>query len=293
MYIVYSWTREDAPPSHTYRYRKTPESFQLSHLTDVHRTWYQDAPTALGDNSQWRQENTPRPFFKQIIEIDTLLSQLTLSFPDIEKTYIQKQPYNIIICDQCHMKIFTPNAQRRWKDAALARKQNDLTWPSWLWWYIITIILCITTTITVIIITILSPKVAAPLLTQSDVVSRAASLDPSFSSSGSFLWSLEGSFLYYYHDNCSHWIHHSLHYCLHCFHFSRGLLEGAILKSMALKEGSGRWNDNWQPPDCMLIVKTMMMIIIVIIIIIIIFIVIRTDTWLTPEKMNIKAHLTG
>jgi len=38
----------------------------------------------------------------------------------------------------------------------------------------------------------------------------------------------------------------------------RGLLEGAILKSMALKEGSG-----------------------------------RTDTWLTPEKMNIKAHLTG
>ena len=100
-------------------------------------------------------------------------------------------------------------------------------------------------------------------------------------------------FPHYCHDNCSHWIHHSLHYCLHCFHFSRGLLEGAILKSMALKEGSGRWNDNWQPPDCMLIVKTMMMIIIVIIIIIIIFIVIRTDTWLTPEKMNIKAHLTG
>ena len=195
MYIVYSWTREDAPPSHTYRYRKTPESFQLSHLTDVQRTWYQDAPTALGDNSQWRQENTPRPFFKQINEIDTLLSQLTLSFPDIEKTYIQKQPYNIIICKQCHMKIFTPNPQRRWKDAALARKQNDLTWPSWLWWYIITIILCITITITVIIITILPPKVAAPLLTQSDVVSRAASLDPSFSSSGSFLWSLEGSFL--------------------------------------------------------------------------------------------------
>jgi len=38
----------------------------------------------------------------------------------------------------------------------------------------------------------------------------------------------------------------------------RGLLEGAILKSMAMKEGSG-----------------------------------RTDTWLTPEKLNIRAHLTG
>ena len=122
----------------------------------------------------------------------------------LRKHTFRKQPYNIIICDQCHMKIFTPNTQRRWKDAALARKQNDaaalmiyddLTWPSWLWLYIITIILCITTTITVIIITILPPKVAAPLLTQSDVVSQAASLDPSFSSSGSFLWSLEGSFL--------------------------------------------------------------------------------------------------
>ena len=33
--------------------------------------------------------------------------------------------------------------------------------------------------------------------------------------------------------------------------------------------------------------------IIIVITIIIIFIVIRTDTWLTPEKMNIKAHLTG
>jgi len=38
----------------------------------------------------------------------------------------------------------------------------------------------------------------------------------------------------------------------------RGLLEGMILKSMALKEGSG-----------------------------------RTATWLTPEQLNIKAHLTG
>ena len=60
---------------------------------------------------------------------------------------------------------------------------------------------------------------------------------------------------HFYYDNCPHCIHHSPHYCLHYFHFSRGLLEGAILKSMALKEGSGRWNDNWQPPDYMLIVS--------------------------------------
>lgn len=38
----------------------------------------------------------------------------------------------------------------------------------------------------------------------------------------------------------------------------KGLLQGAILKSMALKEGSG-----------------------------------RTETWLMPEKMNVRAHLTG
>lgn len=38
----------------------------------------------------------------------------------------------------------------------------------------------------------------------------------------------------------------------------RGLLEGAVLKSMALEEGSA-----------------------------------RTATWLTPETMNIQAHLTG
>ena len=98
MYIVYSWTREDISLSE--------DSWILPIVTFdrcskdlisgcTHSTWRQFTMTS---------RNTPRPFFKQINEIDTLLSQLTLSFPDIEKTYIQKQPYNIIICDQCHMK---------------------------------------------------------------------------------------------------------------------------------------------------------------------------------------------